>query len=120
MSTYRWMLCDPTRHRHGCELCTDGARFASDNAARTVSISGKWAFISGYLLSGIRLIHYLSAVNFQIEEQVPTCRDLSSREEQRAICSAQNFASAWAGQLLDQRVMIGGDDQQLVDAAALV
>ncbi|GAT14472.1 gluconolactonase [Mycolicibacterium thermoresistibile] len=31
----------PTRHRHGCELCTDGARTANANAARRVSWSGK-------------------------------------------------------------------------------
>ena len=29
-SAYRCRLLEPTRHRHGCVLCTDGARVASD------------------------------------------------------------------------------------------
>jgi hypothetical protein len=36
----------PTRQRHGCELCTDGARVASERAVRIVSASGKYALIS--------------------------------------------------------------------------
>ena len=38
-------LDSPTRQRHGCELCTDGARLASASTVRTVAASGKSVLI---------------------------------------------------------------------------
>ena len=40
------MVSSPIRHRHGCELCTEGALIARDTIDWIVSGSGKWTFIA--------------------------------------------------------------------------
>ena len=79
-SEYRCKLCSPTRHCHGCELCTDGARTASDSADRMVSASGKCALI-GYTFGG--RLHVISTVAGRAsacaEHKDPGLEDLGTR-----------------------------------------